>query len=140
MAHRIQSTKRKHSQRGTVIIELGLAFLIFFSVLYGIMEFSRIVASYNILAGAAREGARYAMVHGSSSGSVASETDIQNIVRKWAIGLNKSSVAVTTTWSPGKAPGSEVKVAVSYPVSPFTRLIFKNSVTVKSTSRMTISQ
>ena len=134
------SRKTKQGERGTAMIEFGLAFLVFFTVMYGVMEFSRIVASYNIISGAAREGARYAIVHGSASGSAATESGIQDVVRKWAVGLDKSSVLVTTTWTPGNGPGSEVKVAASYTVSPFTRLILKKGITLKSSSRMTISQ
>ena len=131
---------RKHGQRGAALLEFGLAFLIFLSVLYGIMEFGRIVSSYNILSGAAREGARYAMVHGSASGSVATASDVQDVVRNWAIGLDTSSVAVTTTWNPGNAPGGKVKVKASYTVTPFTGLILKNGLTLQSSSQMSISQ
>jgi Flp pilus assembly protein TadG len=131
---------RKHSQRGASILEFGLAFLVFFSALYGIMEFGRIVASYNIISGAAREGARYAMVHGSASGSVATASDIQDVVRNWAIGLDTSAVVVATTWTPGNAPGSQVKVKASYTVTPFTGLILPNGITVQSSSQMSISQ
>jgi Flp pilus assembly protein TadG len=132
--------RRKTRQRGAVIVEFGLAFLVFIFVLYGIMEFGRIVASYNILSGAAREGSRYASVHGSASGSVASASDIQNVVRGWAIGLDTSSVTVTTTWTSGNIPGSQVNVKASYAVTPFTSLILKNAITVKSSSQMAISQ
>jgi Flp pilus assembly protein TadG len=131
---------RKHCQRGAAMIEFGLAFLAFFFVLYGIMEFGRIVASYNILSGAAREGVRYAVVHGSASGSVATASDIQDIVRRWAIGMDTSAVAVTTTWTPGNAPGSQVKVTASYNITPFTGLILKNGITVQSSAQMAISQ
>ena len=130
----------KHSERGAAILEFGLAFLIFFSVLYGIMEFGRVVASYNIISGAAREGARYAMVHGSASGSVATASDVQSVVRNWAIGLDRGSVVVTTTWTPGNAPGNNVKVKASYVVTPFTGLILNNGLTVQSSSQMAISQ
>jgi len=122
------------------MIEFALSFLVFFTVVYGIMEFSRIVASYNILSGATREGARYAIVHGSKSGSVATSTDIQNKVRGWAVGLDKSKVLVTTTWPSGNGPGGEVRVSTSYAISPFTKLILKSGLTLKSNSRMTISQ
>ena len=122
------------------MVEFALAFLVFFTVVYAIMEFGRIVSSYNILAGAAREGARYAVVHGSASGSTASASDIQDIVRKWSVGLDKNSVTVTTTWTPGKGPGSDVKVAASYALTPFTKLILHSGLTLKSTARMTISQ
>jgi Flp pilus assembly protein TadG len=130
----------KHRQRGAVVLEFGLAFLVFFSVVYGIMEFGRIVASYNILSGAAREGVRYAVVHGSASGSVATASDIQDVVRRWAIGMDTSAVVVTTTWTPGNAPGSQVKVNASYTITPFTGLILKNGITVQSSSQMAISQ
>jgi len=55
----------KRRRRGAVALEFGLAFLVFFFVVYGIMEFGRIVASYNIISGAAREGVRYAAVEES---------------------------------------------------------------------------
>ena len=122
------------------MLEFALAFLVFFFVLYGTIEFGRIVASYNILSGAAREGVRYATVHGSASGSVATASDIENVVRSWAIGLDTSSVVVTTTWTPGNAPGSQVKVKASYTIAPFTRLILSDGLTVQSSSQMSISQ
>lgn len=127
-------------QRGASLLEFALAFLVFFAAVYGIMEFGRIVSSYNILAGAAREGARYAMVHGSASGSAASASEIQTLVRSWAIGLDRNSVDVTTTWSSGNAPGDNVKVTASYTVTPFSGLIFTNGLTLQSSSQMAISQ
>src|SRR5258708_15266390 len=131
---------RKHRQRGAVVLEFGLAFLIFVAAFYGIMEFGRIVASYNILSGAAREGARYAVVHGSSSGSEATASDIQTVVRKWAVGVDTSAVAVTTTWNPGNGPGGKVKVKATYTVTPFTGLILASGISVQSSSQMSISQ
>lgn len=128
------------NRRGNVTVEFGLAFLVFFAIVYGIMEFSRMVSAYNILAGAAREGARYAMVHGSASGAAASESDIQNIVRRWAVGLDRNAVEVTAAWNPGNAPGNEVLVKASYKFTPFTTLILRKGITLKSTARMTISQ
>ena len=131
---------RNRSERGASILEFGLAFLVFMSALYGIMEFGRIVASYNILSGAAREGVRYASVHGSASGSPATASDIQDVVRNWAIGLDTSSVAVTTTWDPGNGPGGKVKVKASYTITPFTGLILQNGIALESSSQMSVSQ
>jgi Flp pilus assembly protein TadG len=137
---KITTMKHKSRQRGSVIVEFGLSFLVFLFALYGVMEFGRIVACYNILAGAAREGARYASVHGSSSGSAASASDVQTFVRNWAVGMDSSSVAVTTTWTPGNGPGGVVKVSASYTVTPFTGLILTSGMNVKSSSQMVISQ
>ena len=80
------------------------------------------------------------MVHGSASGSVATASDVQDVVRNWAIGLDTSSVAVTTTWNPGNAPGGKVNVKASYTLTPFTGLILKNGLTLQSSSQMSISQ
>jgi Flp pilus assembly protein TadG len=136
----MKNMNSKRRQRGAAALEFGLAFLIVFTVVYAIMEFGRIVASYNILSGAVREGTRYAVVHGSASGAAATSTDIQNIVRRWAIGLDTRSVAVNTTWTPGNGPGSDVQVTARYVVTPFTGLILRRGITLQSTSRMTISQ
>jgi Flp pilus assembly protein TadG len=130
----------KNHERGAMAVEFGLAFLLFMFVVYGTMEFGRLVASYNVLAGAAREGTRYASVHGSASGSVATSSDIQDLVRHWAVGLDSSAVSVITTWTPGNGPGSTVQVQASYTAVPFTALILKNSITLQSSSQMVISQ
>ncbi|HEX5430640.1 MAG TPA: TadE/TadG family type IV pilus assembly protein [Bryobacteraceae bacterium] len=131
----------RRGQRGAAILELALGFLVFFIVLYSIMEFGRVIVSYNILAGAAREGARYAIVHGSASGSAASASDIQTLVREWAIGLDANSIAVTTTPDPSSAsPGSTISVKASYTLTPFTGLILDKNITLQSTSQMVVSQ
>jgi Flp pilus assembly protein TadG len=133
------SLSRKRGQRGQAIMEFGLCFLVFFFLLYGIMEFGRMVASYNILAGATREGARYAVVHGSSSGSAATATDVQTVVRKWSVGLDTSSITVTAS-GVGGAPGSTVTVKSTYSMLPFTSLFLTNNVSLTSSSVMVISQ
>jgi hypothetical protein len=62
------------------------------------------------------------------------------VVRGWAIGLDTSSVVVTTTWTPGNAPGNKVRVKASYTVTPFTALILPGGISVQSSSQMAISQ
>lgn len=122
------------------MVELSLCFLLVFSLIYALMEFSRVVYCYNILAGATREASRYAIVHGSKSGSVATASDIQAQVARWAIGLDTSALTVNTTWTPGNTPGSSVRVESSYTVTPFTSLIIPASLTIGSRSEMVISQ
>jgi Flp pilus assembly protein TadG len=131
---------RKQTQRGAAVLEFALAFLLFFTVVYAIMEFGRVVACHNILAGATREGARYAMVHGSASGAAASASDIQDVVRHWSIGLDHNLVSVTTTWTPGNDPGNQVKVQAQYTVMPFTGLILGSGIAMRSNSELVISQ
>ena len=130
----------RRNERGAETIEFALAFILVFFLLYGVIEFGRAVYCYNTLAEATREGARYAIVHGSSSGSAASASDIQTMVRNWAVGMNSSSVTVNTTWSPGNGPGGTVTVQSSYALTPITGMIFSSNMTLSSTSKMVVSQ
>jgi Flp pilus assembly protein TadG len=132
--------KRRTRQKGSIIVEYALVFLLFFVTVYAIIEFGRYVYVFNILAGATREGARYAIVHGSKSGAVATQDTVRDRVRQWSLGLNSSSVNVAVTWTPSKAPGSKVRVQSTYTLTPMALLIFKTSMSVTSRSEMVISQ
>ena len=134
-------------QRGAVTVEYALGFLLFFAILLAIMDFARFVASNNILAGATREGARYAIVHGAANPTT--QSHIQNIVRRWCVGLDRNAVIVTVSYPDGgNARGQRVRVRSTYPMSPFTRIIMNpwsfqswtGTITVASLSDMVISQ
>lgn len=130
----------RNNQKGQAIIESGLVYLLFFFLLFGIIDFGRIVASYNILAGATREASRYAMVHGAQSGSLATSAVLQTQTRNWAIGLDASAVTVTGTWTPVGAPaGGIVLVQAQYPVTPLVGL-FGGTMTLRSSSQIVISR
>jgi Flp pilus assembly protein TadG len=134
------SKKRLAKQRGSYIVEYAFVIMTFLFVLFGIVEFGRIVAAYNILAGATREGTRYAIVHGSKGSPVATTDLIQDQVRNWCIGLDSSSVTVTTTWpdSNSKAAGKRVNVRSTYTIIPFVRFV-GSSLTLTANSEMYIS-
>ena len=145
--------QRKSTQGGSVTVEYALSFLLFFSLLLAVMDYARFVASYNLLAGATREGARYAIVHGGSSASPASTTDVETQVKRWCIGLNRSNITVDTTWPDGtNARGQRVRVRTRYAMRPFTGIlmnpaalsggggIFTGTITVASLSEMLISR
>ena len=66
-----RQSRVRNAERGAVMLEVGLCLLLCFAVLYSVFESGRFVYSYNVLAGATREGVRYAIVHGSRSTSTA---------------------------------------------------------------------
>jgi Flp pilus assembly protein TadG len=134
----IRHTRLNNNEKGAAFLEFALCFLVFLGAIYGVMEFSRIVYSYTVLAGATREATRYAIVHGSRSGAPATEADIETQVRRWAIGLNPAALNVSTTWTAGSP--QRVRVQTSYNIAPFTRLIIPGSLTLGSRSEMVISQ
>jgi len=57
---------RRPRSAGQALVEFSLVIPLFLSLLMGIFDFGRVVWASNSLASAAREGARFAIVHGGS--------------------------------------------------------------------------
>ena len=54
--------KTNKNQRGAALVELAIVSGVFFTVIFGILEFGRLLWTHNALQDAARRGARYATV------------------------------------------------------------------------------
>ena len=126
-------------ERGTAMVEFAIvAGLIFIPLVFGIIEFGRLVWAKNMVTAAAREGVRYAIVHGSSSGSVADSAAVATYV----IGRTKlSPITVRPSWTGTKEPGKDTAtVAVSYTYIPIVKVpgLLTNK-TVTGTSKQIIA-
>lgn len=75
-------------QRGTTAVEFAIASAIFFAVLLGILDFGRLLYTWNAIAEATRWGARQAVVCDRGSASVLAR--MQRIMP----GLTSSNVAI----------------------------------------------
>ncbi len=53
----------RQDERGTTIAEFAMVALLFFTLIFGIIEFGRMLYTHNALADATRRGARYAVLH-----------------------------------------------------------------------------
>ena len=53
----------RKNERGTTIAEIAVVALLFFMILFGIIEFGRLLYTHNALTDATRRGARYASIH-----------------------------------------------------------------------------
>ena len=135
--HRISADRRKR-QRGSALVESGLTMIVFLTVIFGLMDFGRMVWAYNLVSHAAREGTRYAMVHGRNSSHPATADGIRSVVKGQAVGLDPASLLVNVSWIPDNKPGSAVKVAVQYTFSAATYMV--GSGKFGSTSQVIISQ
>jgi Flp pilus assembly protein TadG len=139
---------RRSARRGSTLVEFSfVAFTLMLMIFAGI-EFDRMMLLYNTLTEAAREGARYAICHGSqrpddgtvngASGPGTSNTDtqIKNLVKRYASAgiLNTANLTVTVSYSnSSNAHGNPVQVTVSYPYDPFT--VLPLNVTFRATSK-----
>lgn len=73
----------RRSEAGVAIIEGALTFLMFFTVLFGIMEAGRFISVYQTLTDAAREGARLGVAPNSGTSDRPSVSEIRAEVQKF---------------------------------------------------------
>jgi Flp pilus assembly protein TadG len=66
----VVSTLRSSRRRGASAVELAVVAPVFFVLVFGLIEFSRMVMCYQVLTSAAREAARVGAVPGTNSGDV----------------------------------------------------------------------
>jgi len=124
-------------ERGAALVEFAVSSLLFVTVAFGTMEFSRMILDYNIVSNAAREGVRWASVRGAASGRTATATNIKNYVVGRSSGLLAVS-NVTVTWPVDNNVGSDVQVQVQYPFTPIVSMLPSATINLNSTTRMTI--
>jgi Flp pilus assembly protein TadG len=128
-------------EQGGTLIEFGLSFVLFFSILFGIVDFGRALYAYDAISDAARTGTRYAIVHGSSSTSPATAATISSYVTtNCCAGLSSTAITVNTTWNPNNSPGSTVNVQVQYTFKFILPFLPSTSVPMSASSQMVISQ
>jgi Flp pilus assembly protein TadG len=145
---RIPATRRfslLKGECGSGLVEYGIVFMLFMTMLLGIADFGRALYAYHFVSSQAREATRYAIVRGCSTVSTncpapASAGDIQTFVKNVPLGIDPNQVTVTSTWTPDHKPGSTVKVEVDYTFNFLFPFVSSSAVNMKSTSQMVISQ
>jgi Flp pilus assembly protein TadG len=131
----VRTPRSKLGQEGQALVEFVISAIIFFMVIFGIMNFAFMIYNYHYVDYAARAATRYAIVHGSTSPAPATAADVQSYVTN-TVGLTATT---TTSWTPNNAPGSTVQVKVDYDFKPLTPLVPQAVLKLTSTSRMVIS-
>jgi Flp pilus assembly protein TadG len=143
---------RGHHERGNTLGEFAIVLAAVMTLIFGIVDFGRVMYIYHLIGNAARAGTRYAIVRGSAcsaSGCPATASSIQTYVRSLTPEINQSAVAVATTWgnsggcsgAPFNGPGCLVTVQVSYNVRLIAVPLLPGvTMPIISTSQMVISQ
>jgi len=128
------SKLRPSGERGQDVVEFAIIFTVLFLVLMGIFDMGRAVYSYSVLFNAAREGARYGIIHPTDTAGIKAQ------VLNLAVGLDPNALTVTSSL-PDK---NDVQVNLSYKftiVTPIIQAFFgSNQLTLVSESTMRIEK
>lgn len=158
---------RRPRTRGQALAEFALVAPIFFLMLFALLDFGRYVYYVQILNNAAREGARYAIVHGGRSlnpsgpaapGMTSRDVpgnNVINVARQYAIGVigNSTVLTIVPTWwdtvtqpDPAAASGNGsndrenvVQVIVTYQFHSVIPLVPIPPIEVKGSSTLVIN-
>jgi Flp pilus assembly protein TadG len=112
----------RNDESGQTLIESALVFGFLIILVIGMLEMSLFLYNYAVLTDAAKEGVRYAVVHGSSGTAPASSDDINNNAVQPFLKASVHEIppsSVTVNYPDGSnAPGNRVQVTVSYLYDP----------------------
>jgi Flp pilus assembly protein TadG len=156
----------RKSETGSALVEFALVVMLFFAMLFGIIDFGRAFYTYHFLSSAARSATRWAMVNGnectldsSCNGTApmnngpASEGDVQNYVQGLVpTGIDPAKVVTTACGVVGitcpasppsctksNGPGCTVSVTVTYNLSFLVPFVHSGTVPLSSTSQVIIA-
>jgi len=149
LARRPRHRARRPSP-GQALVEFSLVAPLFFLILFAIIDFGRYVYYVQILNNAAREGARYAIVHGANSipptgpPDDPSGTAVIDVVRTYAIGVigrsDASVLLIVPTWDPdNNHRGSKVTVEVTYAFRSAIPIVPIPAISVKGESTLVVN-
>src|SRR5882762_6244743 len=105
---------RWRRQRGQSLLETALMIVIIFTVMMWVFEIGQLMYTYTVLADAANEGVRYAIVH-SGGGAASTPTTTATVINFAKTSMHDiSKMSVTVTAPNGFNPPNLVRVKVSY--------------------------
>ena len=140
------------SRRGQALVEFALVAPIFLLLTFSIVDFGWYVYTVQTLNEAAREGARYAIVHGSTSlcpsgpmpGGAPNWCDpsglkIEAVVEGSAVGIPASSISFSTLrWTPDNGRGSVFSLVVQATHQPLIPLVPLPPITIEGASSLVV--
>ncbi|HET6962466.1 MAG TPA: TadE/TadG family type IV pilus assembly protein [Terriglobia bacterium] len=136
----------KKTEKGAELVEFALVLPFLLLCCAGVIEFGRAYYTYNILAKAVRDGARFASAAGITSAGVistATTTNVQRIVVYGNIdGTGPTKLPGLTTGQVSLTPSTitlsehYVTVGVAYPYTPLFQLVMPSTISLSPTVKM----
>jgi Flp pilus assembly protein TadG len=120
------------------MVEFALVGMMFFIILFGLLDLGRAVFQYNLLASSAREGARVAVLQSNTDSDV-----IDRVVQSSAGMLSSGNVSIGGSRTCSAVPCPSVTVTVQHQFSPVTPLIgtlIGGSISMTASSTMVVER
>ena len=128
----IQKRLRQRTSRGAVTVEFALVSVIFFTLVMGMIEFSRLNIMRHAADNAAYEGARVGIVPGATA------TDVKAAAQQQLDALNINTSTVVVTPDPLTSAANHVTVSVTIPVAENSWIVprFSNGMNIDSSATL----
>ena len=114
---RKQTHPRLHRQLGQALVETALMMWVIITVVFFVFELGWLMYTYSVLADAANEGVRYAIVH-SGADPVGTQAKVKAFASTSMHDVSAISVSVTPP-DGTYTPPNRVRVSVTYTYIPF---------------------
>ena len=126
-------------QRGVAVVEAALTILVFFMLLFGIMEAGRVLSMQQTLTDAAREGARLGCAPDAGTTNLPSTAEIETEVRRFlrATAITGETISVNAALVEGDGTVyTQVSVSATHDVIALAPLFSDLQLTLTGTSKM----
>jgi hypothetical protein len=139
---RAAAMRIRRVSRGQALVEFAAGAAAFFVLLYGMMQTSLAVYSYNTLAEAAREAVRYAIVHSPTGPNPATTDQIRQVAIAYAPGLALTPGEISVSWPPDPAlPWQhDAQVAIAHRYTLQIPFLPAAALAMSATSQMRVAQ
>jgi Flp pilus assembly protein TadG len=112
---RLASRPARRKRLGAAAVEFAVVAPVFFLLVFGMIEFGRMVMIQQVITNASREGARKAVLDGSTESNV--KSSVVTYMANGGVTIATSNVTVNPTDPSAAAAGSPITVTVSVPFS-----------------------
>lgn len=123
---------------GQAFAEFAIGAIVFFIIIFGVLDLGRAVLEYNLLANSAREGARTAIIPSYSNTDV-----IDQAVSTSGGFLSSGDVTISGSRSCNSDPCPSVTVTVRHtftPVTPIIGTLIGGSISMSASSTMVVER
>ena len=102
--------------RGSVLIETLVLLPVFLLLVFGVLDFARLLWTDLVLRHALAETGRYAMVHGRSAPTPATLTELRVVYLAATRSINEAQLTLDAVpdWSTDSTPGAQVRLEARY--------------------------